>query len=646
MKSARHGFSPFLLTAAILLLSLAPLFADEQEDLAAALDHAIRKEDIAAATSLLEAGVDPNGFTSRYQETFLMVAALKGNVQMTQLFLDHGADPNARNTWGGSAAHYANGRNSEEILRLLASKGGRFDVITTNERAYSPLMEHIKEERTMKGIVFLLDWEEEHSPDFAAGFKSRKDYYTALLTLLLAEYDRSDYVPKLSLAERLLNSGADAAAKNSNGTPIVFFAVSYSNLRSGLLPLLVEWGAPVNEFDYNNETLLIRATDREAYHLVSFLLDHGADPNLRNEKGKTALMYARTIVTAKYLLAAGADPNLQDKNGETALFHAWLHPQIIIPLLEGGADASHTDLRGNTVLHRWGYIQDDDILEALLSRGCPLDQPNHNGLTPLMSAARSGRGKAVLSLLEKGADATRRDNSGTSVICHYLRNLRGDSIKEMGSYLIDADKEKLETVVAALLAAGADPADTNDKGNSALLYVMNEIKYTSGDTKYLKLIRDMMLEHTDKDDVKAARAVIAKEYREELGEYLPTTFKILSWPLIVGGISVGMREGVYADNKSENFLGPVNGYLTLTASGFFLGFMIGAANFESSGAWADMFGPVVEGFFGGVIGLIGGVIIACLPPVRRAFTDIPVLYYAPTGMSALAAGIIIFKIWH
>jgi len=470
---------------------------------------------------------------------------------------------------------------------------------------------------------------------FSFLFADEQDALTAALDEAIIKND-TDAVASL------LEAGADPAAKDKNGFPIVFRAIFFNdNLRNNILPLLVKRGAPVNEFDYKDKTLLMRTAERKADHLVKFLLDHGADPNLQNKKGETALMYAETEAAVKYLIAAGADPNLQNEDGETALLHAWLHPLIISTLLEAGADATHIDLRGNTAMHYWGYMQNANVLEDLLSRGCLLDEPNHDGFTPLMIAAQSGHGRAVLTLLEKGADASRRDKDGISILYHYLRI---SDKEQVDSFLVDDDKEKMDTVVAALLAAGANPAGTDDEGNSALLYVMKEIKYKYNNVKYLKLLRDMMLEYTSADEKKAAKAVMAKRSREDFADNLPSIITALALPLIIGGISILMREGIYANNKSANFLGPVNGVLTLGGSGLAIGFLIGAAGFEGSGSWSDMFGPAVNGFIGGIIGFIGGFIIACLPPVRRAFTNIPALYYAPTAISVLTAGIIIFKI--
>jgi ankyrin repeat protein len=58
--------------------------------------------------------------------------------------------------------------------------------------------------------------------------------------------------------------------------------------------------------------------------------------------GYTPLQYAATIdfgdsVTATALLKAGADPNVKDKEGKTALAHAQGYPYITAALEQAGA---------------------------------------------------------------------------------------------------------------------------------------------------------------------------------------------------------------------------------------------------------------------------------------------------------------------
>ena len=54
------------------------------------------------------------------------------------------------------------------------------------------------------------------------------------------------------------------------------------------------------------------------------LLKAGADPNIQNEWGTTALMMASRYGYKECvfeLLKAGANPNIQDKYGDTATLH-------------------------------------------------------------------------------------------------------------------------------------------------------------------------------------------------------------------------------------------------------------------------------------------------------------------------------------
>lgn len=73
--------------------------------------------------------------------------------------------------------------------------------------------------------------------------------------------------------------------------------------------------------------------------MVSFLLTQGANPNIQEASGLTALHWAVShgnIATVKALLAGGANLNLQNSHGQSALDLAQANGKVeAIALLSG-----------------------------------------------------------------------------------------------------------------------------------------------------------------------------------------------------------------------------------------------------------------------------------------------------------------------
>ena len=93
-----------------------------------------------------------------------------------------------------------------------------------------------------------------------------------------------------------------------------------------IVKLFIKKGANVNIQDGNGKTALMYAAGnfefaQERTKVVKVLIDNGANVDIQDKEGKTALMHATMNVhteTVKYLLSIGADPFLENNYGETA----------------------------------------------------------------------------------------------------------------------------------------------------------------------------------------------------------------------------------------------------------------------------------------------------------------------------------------
>ncbi len=198
---------------------------------------------------------------------------------------------------------------------------------------------------------------------FCKGMRNVDDVDDRGDTVLLYSCKRFPYVPPI---EFLLENGADANVANSlsGGTPLM-------SIVSGGIPH--RYGIPENE---------ISAGIAAAIKMATLLLERGADINAQDNKGKTALMIAciragyiktsewnyQTVdfpklvdnsAMIKFLLDRGANPNLQDKLGRTAL--RWAvessgdFQNHIELLLTHFADPNIKDVNENSALDILGY---------------------------------------------------------------------------------------------------------------------------------------------------------------------------------------------------------------------------------------------------------------------------------------------------
>jgi ankyrin repeat protein len=223
---------------------------------------------------------------------------------------------------------------------------------------------------------------------------------------------------------------------------------------------------------------------------VGLLLDKGADPNVRNDAGASALLWSVDDPrTTRQLLEHGADANVRSADGLTPILLAAARfgsGDVIRLLLDHGAK-----LEGQPVLARAAVAGDEAVMRMLLARvddrvhsmplpqdlavrsGCPLcvdlllqsAQPDDLNRA-LVSAARYGDSKTIQMLLARGATANgaalRFASASEKIPLEGVKALLENGARDDAALPL-AKLQGDTSVVAALKSAGLKDSDAPDK---------------------------------------------------------------------------------------------------------------------------------------------------------------------------------------
>jgi uncharacterized protein len=463
----------------------------------------------------------------------------KGNRKAALDQIRAGADVNEAQPDSTRPIHWAVYRVDYELLDALIAKKAKVDV--ANEFGSTPLAEAAKlaDARMIKTLL-----DAGARPDIP-----NQDGETALMLAIKTG--------ELPAVEMLIKAGANVNARETfhNQTALMWAAAAPKNAGE-MVKLLLSKGAGVKSralySDWPSQitsepraqyrpvgglTALLYAARGGCYECVEALIGAGADANVPTPEGVTPLMIALDNDhndVAKLLLDRGANPNLWDWWGRTALYiavdrkAARLTPgrggfgagrgggappsrvsgrapvssmEIINALLAAGVDLNpqlnmHRPSRGGnsgrfieeflntgcTPLLRATIANDVEVVRALLDKGA---SPNISGmgLTPFLIAAgvgTGGRGTGLAAstsaggapnmalmdlLLEHGADVNAQVTGTES---YSLRISRAPSSTEGMTALHVAAQAGRVDVVRNLLERGARPEVADSNGRKAI----------------------------------------------------------------------------------------------------------------------------------------------------------------------------------
>ncbi len=403
-----------------------------QGDGAAALHWASHRNDLDAASLLIAAGANVNA-SNELGATPLWLAAINGGETMVKVLLDAGANPNVSLKMGETPLSAAARSGSVSTVERLLAHGADIDA-REHERGQTALMWAVAQRHADVARVLI-----RHGADLHA---RGKVYY------------------QLENTAGNTNPSGNFRMAHGGSTPLLFAA------RNGdveTAKVLVEAGANVNDAMASGASALVVSAHSGHGPLAIYLLRQGADPNAA-KAGYTALHAAvlrSRIELVRALLDHGAEPNALVEHGT--------------PGRRFSADYSiRAQLIGATAFWLAAKYGELEILRVLVERGADPHVVPKNG----MSALQAAMGMPV------GSQENRRDRIvGTRLGLAEEERLTlemGRIISALGVDVNSADAagntalhhavlKDFESVVAFLMARGADGNAENKRGQTALV---------------------------------------------------------------------------------------------------------------------------------------------------------------------------------
>lgn len=212
----------------------------------------------------------------------------------------------------------------------------------TTLKQYSKTSKTIREELFDNGLFWRIKTEKDFGCLSSGNLEANiwKVAYMRFFDESKVEFLNYIWDRKENVVRNVLRAGIYPETRSSRGhIPLIEASVRNS---PKIVDALVSSGANINVSDEEGATALMWASFYEHLEVVRVLLERGADPNLRSWDEQTALIIASReghFEVVKELLTYKADPNIKECNGMTALLLSIEqgHEKIATILIKHGA---------------------------------------------------------------------------------------------------------------------------------------------------------------------------------------------------------------------------------------------------------------------------------------------------------------------
>ncbi|WP_157153243.1 ankyrin repeat domain-containing protein [Brachyspira murdochii] len=307
---ADYDYTPLMIAAAINDYDMVKFLVEKGADV-----NAKTHSEYSSVVTPLLLSLDYEHIESRYDE----------NSSVAEFLINNGADINVKNNHGETPLMYASKLHNIKVVELLIQKGA--DINAFDNYGNTALIYGVNNLETVKLLV-----------ENGADVNFYKGGSTALISACEYSHERN-----IDVIKYLVSKKANINAQDNKGDTALNKTLDTSDegsidiLDFEIAHFLIEQGADVNIKNKREYTPLIylgmgegnfnnKSFQEYRIKLAELLLEKGADINAQDYEGYTSLIWACASSGSrfaepyvKFLVEKGADVNIEDDHGDTAL---------------------------------------------------------------------------------------------------------------------------------------------------------------------------------------------------------------------------------------------------------------------------------------------------------------------------------------
>lgn len=343
---------------------------------------------------LIEHGANP-GIINNDELTMIHAAIRQSNYKLIEYMLKNNINFNVIDKYGNTPLHEASNHDWERILEMIIKSDSNInqELITAKNNNGETILHVAAKRLTPKPVKYILK----------LGVLNINEIDDKGNTALHLAQTSNSTLRVNEIVSMLLKSGSDVNLKNKEGKTVLHLACDKCSVK--IVKMLINSKSEINTIDNKGNTPLHYAA-KSASDKIEILLEHGANPKIRNNYGNTPILLAASCFTIFYFPLK--DPYEEDTMDTNAY-------KKVDMLIAHGSDLNEKDNNGNTLLHLASLNTNVKLIKRLIKDGLDVNAVNNEGNTALHISLQNSKERNIICLLENGADTTIKNNDGLTI---------------------------------------------------------------------------------------------------------------------------------------------------------------------------------------------------------------------------------------